>query len=127
MEATVHTHYGSTDCGRTEHAGQEGWKLQYSDVTCLSPPGQEGWKLQYSDNFLRNMTDAERVMLIGTTQAMPNCEEDGCSDDGSLADSSPDPTPTPTPTPSPSPSPSSGPNPSHNPNQARSPTRAMGT
>ena len=48
VEATVHTHYGSTDCGRTEHAGQEGWKLQYSD------------------NFLRNMTDAERVMLIGT-------------------------------------------------------------
>ena len=103
------------------------------EITKLTAVSQEGWKLQYSDNFLRNMTDAERVMLIGTTQAMPNCEEDGCSDDGSLADSSPDPTPTPTPTPtpgpspSPSPSPSRSPNPSPNPNQARSPTRAMGT
>ena len=52
------------------------------EITKLTDVSQEGWKLQYSDNFLKNMTDAERVMLIGN----PN-EQDDDSDDDSIAES----------------------------------------
>ena len=52
------------------------------EITKLTNVSQEGWKLQYSDNFLKNMTDAERVMLIGN----PN-EQDDDSDDDSIAES----------------------------------------
>ena len=124
------------------------------EITKLTDVSQGGWKLQYSDNFLKNMTDAERLMLIGN----PNEQDDG-SDDGSIADSlsgdlkdpgwsgavvavlglfdkgktfvlNPTPTPNPNPNhnhnpnPNPSPNPNPNPNPNLNPNPNPNPNQA---